>query len=154
MRKKTLIISLLILFIDQISKIIMSNLNINKILIPNFLSFKYAQNTGVAFSMLSNSRILILIISAILLIFVFSIMKKEYLNKNEIIYDIYFGLLVGGILGNFIDRLLRGYVIDFISLKLFKYYFPIFNIADLSITIGIIALIIIELKKRDGDKAK
>ena len=151
MKKKTLIISLVVLFIDQIIKFVVSNSNINMEIISNFLSLKYAQNTGIAFSLLPNSRVLILIISIVLLIVIFSIIKKEYVNKKEIIYDISFGLLIGGILGNLIDRLFRGYVIDFISLKLLNYYFPIFNIADLCITIGVIILILIELTKSDKE---
>ena len=63
---------------------------------------------------------------------------KKYID----FYDVIYGLLFGGIIGNLFDRILRGYVIDYISLNIFNYSFPIFNIADIAITIGVILMIV------------
>ena len=63
-------------------------------------------------------------------------------------YNIEFALIIGGLIGNLIDRIVFGYVIDYIGVIIFKYYFPIFNIADALIVIGAIIL----LFRKDGDK--
>ena len=67
-----------------------------------------------------------------------------------------FGLLYGGIIGNLIDRMLYGYVIDFLDFKIFNFNYPVFNIADIGIVIGILLLIIAIFKKEDecGNSSK
>ena len=68
------------------------------------------------------------------------------------ISQISFGLIIGGIIGNLIDRLLRGYVVDFFSFIIFKYHYPIFNIADILIVVGAF-LLIIEFVLTGDDKS-
>jgi len=75
-----------------------------------------------------------------------------YLKKNfnqDKLNKIAFSLVIGGSIGNLIDRIVRGYVVDFIDFKIFGYNFPIFNLADTFITIGVIILIIIAFRKED-----
>lgn len=122
--KKVLITALIILLLDQISKFIVKKY------------FTYTTNTGAAFGILQNQNILLMIISIIALIIFF------YFSKD---YDILpLGLLIGGTLGNLIDRIFYGYVIDFINLNIW----PSFNIADSANTIGIILLILYSIKKK------
>ncbi len=153
MKRKILIISIISLLLDQIVKYIVHINKVNIIIIKNLCSITYTQNNGVAFSMLSGSRIPIIILSIVLIIILLIILKKEYLsnNKDFLILDVGYGILLGGIFGNLIDRVFRKVVIDYISLKIFGYYFPVFNIADLLITVGIIIII---FKNPKDDKLK
>lgn len=148
MKKKILLITLYGLLFDQIIKFLVSKYITNITIIPNFISLIYAENDGVAFSMLSGGRIIIIIISIILLSFLAYYMNKDYVSKkkDDILMDVSYGLLFGGILGNLLDRIIRGIVIDYISINIIGYHFPIFNLADVMITIGVIIMIIRTLK--------
>ena len=80
-----------------------------------------------------------------------------YSYKDNKLNNIAFGVLFGGILGNFLDRLFVGFVRDFISFKIGNYYFPTFNIADMAIVIGVILIIIstiIEERNKNGNKSR
>lgn len=149
MKKKILVISSLALILDQLIKIIISVYLTSITVIPNFLSLTYAENNGVAFSMLSGNRIFIILITIILLGVLIQVLKKENIKSNRSfkLIILSYGLLFGGILGNLIDRIVRGVVIDYISLNIFGYHFPIFNLADLFITFGVILIIIKALKE-------
>ena len=65
-----------------------------------------------------------------------------------------FSLIVGGAIGNFVDRVFYGYVIDFIDIKIFKYDYPIFNLADSFIVIGVILLVIYTWRCENGNKGR
>ena len=131
---KTLLLTLFLsVLLDQIIKIVVSyNMGINDTIsiINNFFSITYVTNIGAAWSILSGGRILLILLAclAINLIYFMFIYKKEVDNKNQIFY----GLLLGGIIGNLIDRIVFGYVIDYLDFNIFGYNFPIFNIADIS----------------------
>ena len=77
-------------------------------------------------------------------VLIYYIVKNRINNKMEILA---FSLVIGGSLGNLIDRIVRGFVVDFISIKIFGYNFPVFNIADSLICIGVFLLFIIGLRK-------
>ncbi len=144
MKKKVLIISVVVFLLDQIIKlIVVQNLNYVPV-IPGFLSLTYAENTGVAFSLFNDSKTLIIMISILLTVFLFYLFYKDYVlkEKSNLIKDFSFGLLFGGIFGNLADRILRGVVIDYVSLKFFSYSFPVFNLADVAITLGVILMVI------------
>jgi len=158
MNKKYLLFlySFFIFLIDQVVKYLINLYKPSIIVIKNVFFVTYEKNTGVAFSMLSDNKILIIIISIILLsIFLYIIYKDIIINKdnNKLKYISYI-LLLGGILGNLFDRIIRGYVIDFISIKIFGYYFPVFNIADICITVSVIMLIIYMLFIENREKNK
>lgn len=150
MKKKSLIvlISLLMLIVfDQIIKyLIVKNFSIGeeKILIDNFLKFIYIRNTGAAFGILSGNIVFLIGISLLLIFYIVKEMKKNIDNNLSLLS---FSLILGGAVGNLIDRIFRGYVVDFISFTLFKRKMSIFNIADMYITIGVILLIYIVLKE-------
>ena len=143
MNKKHLIIiiGLIIILLDQITKILVINENI--ILIPNLLSFIYTQNTGTAFGIGSNNAIIIIILNIIVLGVIIKFLKER---KDDVEMNILISLILiasGGI-SNLIDRIFRGYVVDFIDVNLFN--FPNFNVADISIIIGIGILLIVIIK--------
>lgn len=142
MNKKILIIGIVTLLIDQITKIIIdSTLKIDETItvIKSFFYITRVSNTGAAFSILEGKTILLSIVSIIAVILLLRYMKDF---KNNKLVNLSFGLLLGGIIGNFGDRLFLGYVRDFLKFNIFGYNYPVFNIADATIVIGVILLII------------
>ena len=139
-----ILLALLIVMIDQISKYIIIN-NIDNLYNVNILLFKinYIKTFGAAFNILSGSRILlssISIISSIVLLYYIIFLNIEYTKKYALTF------ILGGTLGNGIDRIINGYVIDFIDLNFIN--FAVFNIADISINIGLVIFIYILLSKK------
>ena len=143
-RDKILYLVTLILIIggDQFTKHLVSSsmqLGQSQEIIDNFFYFTYAQNTGVAWGMLAGHLelfIIIALLSAIFMIYFFTKTKsREVLTR--------FGLVLtfAGMAGNLIDRIVLGYVRDFIDFVIFNYNFPIFNIADIAVVIGVILII-------------
>ena len=133
MKLKHFIFGIIIIIIDQLTKFLMINQNI--IVIPNLLKFSYTENTGGAFGIGENA--IILFASIILIIgIIFFIIKQNKAITNYIPIT----LILFGSIANLIDRIFRGYVIDFIDVNIFN--FPNFNIADICIVLGIVALII------------
>ena len=129
------LLSTIVIIIDQITKHIISINNkslINKDLI--FFSLDYVKNFGAAFNLFNGSRVFLSILSIIVSIFIIHL----FLNNNNIskIDLLSYSFILGGTIGNGIDRLTKGYVIDFINLNFIN--FPVFNVADISINIGVI----------------
>ena len=91
---------------------------------------------------------MIVIITIIITVFLIKYTQEKELNKLE---KISYGLVIGGALGNIIDRVFYGYVIDFIDVHIFNYNYPIFNLADSFIVIGIILILMDSLKKGSSD---
>lgn len=149
MKNKIVLISLISFWIDQIIKYIVYKKIINLTLIPNFLSLVYVENKGIAFSMLSGNRFLIIGVSLLIIILLVYELYKSYIinNSKNTLVTICYGILFGGIFGNLFDRLFKGYVIDYISIKVFGYLFPVFNLADILITIGVGLMVIITIKE-------
>lgn len=136
-----MIFSILLLVIDQISKLILDKflvLGKSYTLLDRFLYLTKAYNSGVSFSLLEGKRVLIILISIVVMVFLFFYMKKFKQNTKNIIA---FSLVFGGLFGNLLDRIFHGYVIDFIDFYVFNYNYPIFNLADSFICIGIIILL-------------
>ncbi len=124
--------------LDQLSKIYI-NFNLNKLYNLDLFIFNidFVRNYGAAFNLLSGSRFFlsfISVISAIILSYFIFISENKHINK----YGLSF--ILAGSIGNGIDRILKGYVIDFIKIKFID--FPVFNIADIVINIGVLILII------------
>ena len=128
-------ISILIIFIDQLTKSLI-NSNYESYINSDFIFFsiKYIKNYGAAFNILTGSRILLSIISVIFSIYIVYLI---FSSKKKTDFELYgYSFILGGSLGNGIDRIINGYVIDFINLNFLN--FPVFNIADISINIGFI----------------
>ena len=140
------ILSILFILLDQVSKYIVINyLNKNIEIIKNFFYLIYTKNEGAAFSILTGKRLFFILITLLVLGMIINyIIKNKISNKIEVIA---FSMIIGGSIGNLIDRIVRGFVIDFISVKILNYNFPIFNIADSLICIGVFILLFISLRK-------
>lgn len=142
-KKNIYLIGFIVLLIDQLVKLIIKNalsLNQEVIVIKNFFSIHYLQNEGAAFSIFQNKTLFLILTALIcLVILIIYIQKENNLNK---ISTISLGLLLAGISGNLIDRLIYKKVIDFLSFTIFSYDFAVFNIADIAITIGALLLLI------------
>ena len=149
MRKKSLIVAGFILLIDQIvkysidKKILLGNL---KTVIPNFFYVSKVYNDGAAWSMLAGSTIFLAIMAILALAFLLVYQSKFLANWRNMLA---FGLVYGGLLGNLLDRIIHGYVIDYLKLNFGSYNFPIFNLADVVIVSGVILIIIAILKGED-----
>ncbi len=131
-------LSIFIVLIDQFTKYLMfynKKLFINK----DFLLFKldFVKNYGAAFNIFSGSRIFLSLISILFsIILIYLIFRKNTLNSCDL-YS--YSFILGGTIGNGIDRIYKGFVVDFINLNIIN--FPVFNIADISINIGFIFLL-------------
>ena len=131
-------ISIFIILIDQFTKYLMLN-NYKKFINKDLLLFKldFVKNYGAAFNIFSGSRILLSLISIVFSIFlIYLILKKNKLNLLDLFS---YSFILGGTISNGMDRILKGFVIDFINLNFIN--FPVFNIADISINIGFIFLL-------------
>lgn len=149
-----LAIGIVIAIIDQIIKYFVSvNLqNIGTInVIDNIFKLTYIENRGVAFGMFSDMRWIFVALTSVMLIAIIFIMFKK--RPNGKLFYISAGLIIGGGIGNLIDRIFFGYVIDYLSLSFFS---PVCNFADYCITAGTVLLIIYVLFFSDitSDKSK
>jgi len=130
--------SIFIIIIDQFSKYLMFY-NYKTFINKDFLLFKldFVKNYGAAFNIFSGSRVFLSFISIFFSILIIYLMfRKNTLNT----FDLYsYSFILGGTIGNGIDRIYRGFVVDFINLNIIN--FPVFNIADISINIGFIILL-------------
>lgn len=146
--KKIFIYSIIWLLIDQGSKALITNtINLgNSIsIIPSFFHLTYVRNTGAAWSILEGYRMPLILISILAITLAYFFIIKD--KKIEKIEEIGYGILLGGILGNLIDRVIFGYVTDFFHFIFGSYEFPIFNVADIGIIIGTFIVIFIMLKE-------
>ncbi len=143
-KNKIYIITLVLIIIDQLIKIIIkSNMELYQEIkiIKNFFSIMYLKNTGAAFSILENKTILLILFSVCFILIIGKFIKKESDNINKIEL-ISLGMILGGVFGNLIDRIIYKGVIDYLSFKIINYNFPVFNLADICITIGAFILIV------------
>lgn len=136
MKKKYIIVSIvfiILLAIDMLTKYFFTDVY-DLVIIRNVVSFYYKENTGASFSILEGHTYLLTILSALLIvaIIIFDIFHK---SKNKL-YTVSLALILSGAIGNLIDRLIFGYVRDFIRLDFVN--FAIFNVADSCLTIGAI----------------
>ena len=139
-----ILLCLIIFLCDQFTKYFI-NINYPKLINKNFIFFSidYVKNYGAAFNLFIGSRIFLSIISIIISLFlVYLIFKKDSYRHLEIVS---YSFILAGSLGNGLDRIVKGYVIDFINLNFID--FPVFNIADISINIGFILILYSFIRK-------
>ena len=131
------------LILDQFIKFLITyNMKVGNIItvIPNFFEIYYLQNKGAAFSSFQGMRYLLILISLVIFIGLIKHIKNNNITKKVEIISL--GFIMGGLVGNLIDRILYGYVIDYLSFTFFGYSFAVFNLADITIVIGTVILII------------
>lgn len=132
--------SLLVVVIDYIIKILVIN-NLKPIssleIIPGLFSLNYVENKGAAFGMLANARWIFILftIAVIIFLFIFLFWKKP----TSKLLNVAFILIIGGGIGNLIDRIFYGYVVDYLSISFFP---PVCNFADYCVTIGAFLLVV------------
>ena len=131
--------------LDQCAKwIVQMQLDLyGSVKIWGFLKLTYIQNTGAAFGILDGNRFLFVIFTLMLCVFMLSIWKKPWMKR----YHLSVALIIAGAIGNSIDRIVRGYVVDFIDLSFFP---AIFNVADIAVCCGTVLLALLILFSKEG----
>lgn len=150
--KKFFLIGLGSFLLDLISKLIVINtLKIQEsvVVINNFFNITFVKNIGVAFSLFEGRVSFVVIVTSI---FICWLLKELYTREVPFIYELFYGFILGGAIGNLLDRVIYGYVIDFLDFNIFGYNYPVFNIADAFIVIGIIGVLCLEIKKESSEK--
>ena len=109
------------------------------VLIDNVLELTYVENRGAAFGILQNKLVFFYILTIVVFVVIFYYLYKISLNLHYLPCYIFLILIFSGAVGNFIDRIKNKYVIDFIYFKLID--FPVFNFADICITLGCVLLV-------------
>lgn len=133
------IIAIVAVILDQVSKyIVVQNIELRGSVpfIKGFMSFYHTQNTGAAFSMFSDSRWVFMVFSVISMGIIVYLLYKEY--RRHVLLNISLAMILGGGVGNMIDRVRLGYVVDFFRTEFVD--FAIFNVADCFITVGAVLL--------------
>lgn len=151
-----LLIGVVFIVIDQVAKFLFTGKSFT--LITNVLNINYFQNNGILFGIFDGDLLVIMAVTAVILGFLVKVII-HYFNEKKFIYSASLILVLAGGFSNFIDRILKGYVVDYLNITLFS--FPIFSIADIIITIGVIMLFILLIRdlisperKRKEKKAK
>jgi signal peptidase II len=161
MKKKYFPITLLVLILDQVTKWLASTRldGHNAVeIIPGYLRLSFMRNSGVAFGLLTEIQsawkpviLALMAVAAVIVILVYS----ARMPLNRILLQIALALTMGGILGNLVDRVLQGSVVDFIEFHIHEsFYWPTFNVADSAITIGIALLLIDAIKNPEAGDAQ
>ncbi|TXC92033.1 lipoprotein signal peptidase [Metabacillus litoralis] len=137
------LIAAIIIAIDQVTKwYIVKNLELgeNITIIENFLYITSHRNKGAAWGILQGQMWFFYIVTAVVIVGIIYYIQK-YTKENKVM-GVALGLMLGGAIGNFIDRIFLKEVVDFINTYIFSYDFPIFNVADSALCVGVILLFI------------
>lgn len=141
--------ALIVVLLDQATKQFFWILGKNFDVIDSFFRVTLVRNSGAAFGMLQGGRVFLVFSSVIAAIFI--IFLAQRIPAEEKAKRIFLGMILGGALGNLVDRLYPGHVIDFIDMGIGAHRWPVYNIADTAVTIGGILLIItFSLKREEG----
>lgn len=135
------LISALLVGLDQWSKYLtVQNISLGetKEFIPGFLSLTHLRNTGAAWSLLEGKMIFFYVITVIVSVMIIYLLIKNY--KKSIWYSVGLSFVLAGAIGNFIDRVRLGYVVDMLQTDFMN--FPIFNVADSTLVVGVICIFI------------
>jgi|TARA_B110000438_G_scaffold22738_1_gene20651 signal peptidase II len=132
-----------IILLDQLSKILVHtkmNLYDSFVVIPSLLDFTYIRNEGIAFGInFPGGKILFIILPILITFYLISLLKNKEFEDN--MSQVALLLIIGGAIGNILDRIFRGYVVDFIDFHINGAHWYIFNVADSSVTIGLLFLL-------------
>lgn len=137
------IVGIIVLAIDQLTKFLVAtqmSLGESIPVIGEYLKITSHRNSGAAWGMFEGRMLFFYIITVAVLVFLIYFYKTE--AKNNLLMQVGITFLMAGALGNFIDRLLFQEVVDFVDVLIINYDFPIFNVADSALTVGVIILLI------------
>ncbi len=142
------ILPFVIVIFDQVTKLLAVKYLMGQapyVFIPGHFEFRFVKNYGAAFGILQQKRIFFIIITTIVILFIIYFLFRNYNSLSKFaIFSI--SMLLGGAIGNYIDRIRLGYVVDFIRVNLIKSYdFPVFNVADIFIVVGTILIVYVVL---------
>ncbi len=142
------IIALLVVVLDQVTKVlIVADFSLYDSLevVPGFFNLTYLTNNGAAFSLLAGQpalwRQLFFITATIIALVIIGIAHKSYRHESRW-FTVALALIAGGAVGNLIDRIRFGYVVDFLDVYVGSYHWPAFNVADSGITIGVVIFMV------------
>lgn len=150
-------IALITIILDQWTKwLVVKNMELYESIpiINNFFSITSHRNKGAAWGILQGQMVFFYIITIIVIIGIIYFMQQ--FAKESKLLAISLSVILGGAIGNFIDRLFRKEVVDFLDVMIFTYDFPIFNVADSCLTIGVILFFIATMmdERKKGKKAQ
>lgn len=137
------------LILDRLSKSYAINNFIENPYKGTLVNFTYLENRGAAFGILQDSRLFFIILTLVIVAVLVYYFVKNYKTSHEIL-NIALAMIISGAIGNFYDRLLQGYVVDFIEFAFVK--FPVFNIADIFVTLGSFLMIIYLIFFEESEK--
>ncbi len=143
-------VSVFVIALDQITKAaVYKNIQYGSsvVLIPGLLEISHVHNTGAAWGFMSSHTGILSAVTAVTCIF----LAFLFFQGRKVLFKVSMAMVITGAVGNLIDRVFRGFVIDFIRVWIFKYEFPNFNVADSSITIGCVLLVISVLASGKSD---
>jgi signal peptidase II len=140
--------ALIVILLDQATKQFFWILGENFNVIDDIFRITLVRNSGAAFGMLQGGRIFLVCSSVVAATFI--IFLAQRIPVEERAKRIFLGMILGGALGNLVDRLYPGHVIDFIDMGIGVHRWPVYNIADTAVTIGGILLILTYSLKRDA----
>ena len=149
------ILTIILLLIDITSKVLITKylpLEESIKIIDKFMYFTHVRNTGAAWSMFDDNQLFVVIVSAIIIVGLVGYIRKNKLKDRT--EEIAYAFILGGALGNFLNRCSKGYVTDFIDIKIFGYDYPIFNLADLFIVTGVIIFIVYTWRCNNENKGR
>ncbi|MGQ9663119.1 MAG: signal peptidase II [Kiritimatiellia bacterium] len=133
-----LVLAFGVAFVDQLTKyLIWRNMLVGeaRTVIPGLFSLRFVQNTGAAWGMFAGFSSWLVFLSVLMLVLIL-VFRKAFL-ADTVIHRIALGLMIAGIVGNLMDRIRFGYVVDFLDFYLGQHHFPAFNVADSAICVGV-----------------
>ncbi len=145
--KRIILFSILLLCLDVFSKqLVVHFMEVGQSIsiVPHFFSLTYVKNRGIAFSMLEGNLLFVIFLSLMIIGGIFFFIRFKKLSWSE---SFCYALIVGGAIGNLLDRVIYGYVIDFFDFTLFGYEMAIFNVADIFIVLGVFLLLFMDFWK-------
>ena len=148
MKKRIYLVSFICFVIDLVSKLFVLNNDKVITVIPNFFNIVLVKNTGAAFSSFEGFTYVFVLMAVLVLVYLF---KYVFSNTLSFLEELSYSLLIGGIVGNLFDRIVYHGVIDFLSFNIFGYDFPVFNMADVFICVGVLLMVINMIRGNENE---